>query len=150
VVITERGDLVLAPAVTNAYTELGRFQAIPEFQTDYNKCWNALALSDGQIYVRSTAYAARFDLSLPPALKLEPPQLTAGQVLQLTIGTTTGTPIDPDRLTGVELRTSTNFQSPLSLWTALTNDLLFINGVVTITNIDTSPGQRFFIVTEPE
>ncbi|PYI82748.1 MAG: alcohol dehydrogenase, partial [Verrucomicrobia bacterium] len=42
-VITERGDLVLAEPNTNAYTEVTRFLAMPDFHTDTNKCWNAPA-----------------------------------------------------------------------------------------------------------
>ncbi len=148
-VITERGDLVLAVAKTNDYTELGRFQAIPNFNTDLNKCWNALALSDGQLYVRSTAYAARFDLSVPD-LMLDAPQFVPDNKLQLTIRTVTGTPLDSNRLTAMEVRASTDVALTPSLWTALTNDLLLTNGVVTVPNLDAGPPQRFFIVTEPE
>jgi outer membrane protein assembly factor BamB len=54
-VITERGDLVLARPNTNAYTEVTRFLAMPYFHTDTNKCWNAPAVSDGKVYVRSTS-----------------------------------------------------------------------------------------------
>jgi hypothetical protein len=101
-VLTERGELVLAEANTNAYVELARFQAIPDYQPDFNKCWNALAISDGQVYVRSTAYAARYDLGVP-GLKLDPPQLTGGNTLQLAIRTATGTDVDASRLTGMEI-----------------------------------------------
>lgn len=105
-VITERGELVLAEANTNAFVELARFKAIPGYDQLRNKCWNALALSEGQLYVRSTAYAARFDLSLPD-LKLDPPKLAASK-LDLTIRTTTGTPVTANRLGGMEVRASTN------------------------------------------
>ena len=150
VVITERGELVLALAQTNAYAELARFTAIPDYQDAYNKCWNALALSDGQLYVRSTAYAARFDLSLPGQLMIEPPQLAAGNTLQFTILTATGTPIDANRLAGIELRASSDISLPPSQWPALTNDLLLTNGVLFVTNVATGPQQRYFIVAEPD
>jgi outer membrane protein assembly factor BamB len=149
VVLTERGELVLAEANTNAYVELGRFQAIPNYQPDFNKCWNAFAISDGQVYVRSTAYAARYDLSVP-GLKLDPPQLTDGNKLQLAVRTTTGTDVDADRLTGMEIRTSTNAVLPPALWTRLTNSLVLTNGLVQVTNVDASASERFFIVSEPE
>jgi outer membrane protein assembly factor BamB len=149
VVITERGDLVLAVAHTNAYTELGRFRAITNFGIDFNKCWNALALSDGQVYVRSTAYAARFDLSVPD-LRLELPRPLSGARLELTIRTASGTPLDSNRLTGMELRATTNMALSPATWPALTNNLVLTNGVVTVTNIDAVPPRRYFIVAEPE
>lgn len=148
-VITEHGDLVLAVASTNAYVELGRFQAIPGFNANANKCWNALAVSDGQVYVRSTAYAARFDLSMPDLI-LDAPLFVPDNKLQLTIRTVTGTPLDSNRLTGMEVRASTDVALMPSLWTALTNKLLFTNGVVTVTNVDGAAPQRYFIVTEPK
>lgn len=149
---TERGELVLAEANTNAYVELGRFQAIPNYDGFRNKCWNALALSDGQVYIRSTAYAARFDLSVPsvPELKLEPPQFTDASRLSLTIRTVTGTSVDSNRLTGMEVRASTNAALPPALWPKLTNALVFTNGFVQVTNVDATSPAQFFIVTEPK
>lgn len=147
-VLTERGALVLAEANTNAFVELGRFQAIPNYQPDFNKCWNTFAVSDGQVYVRSTAYAARFDLSLPE-LKLDSPQLTANSV-QLIIRTETGKAVDSNRLAGLELRASTNLGLPPALWTKLTNALVLTNGVVQVTNVDAGAPRRFFIVSEPD
>lgn len=148
-VITELGELVLVEANTNAYVELGRFTAIPNIHPFYNKCWNALALSDGQVYVRSTAYAARFDLSLPD-LKLETPQLSSANKLQLTIRTATGSPVDSSRLAGMEVRASTNAVLSPAAWPKLTNVLVLTNGIVSVTNVDASPPRRFFIVTEPK
>jgi outer membrane protein assembly factor BamB len=148
-VLTERGELVLAEANTNAYVELGRFRAITNHQADFNKCWNTFAVSDGQVYVRSTAYAARYDLSLPE-LKLDSPQLTAADTLQLTIRTATGTGVDANRLPGMELRASTNSALPPALWTKLTNALVLTNGIVQVTNVEAGAPQRFFIVSEPK
>lgn len=148
IVVTERGDLVLAAASTNAYTELRRFRAIPSYLDSGNKCWNALALSDGQLYVRSTAYAARFDLSLPD-LKLDPPQLAPLRQLQFTIRTVNGTPVASNRLAGLEVRASTNAALATPLWPKLTNALVLADGVVRVTDVDTALSRRFFIVSEP-
>lgn len=152
---TERGELVLAEANTNAYVELGRFQAIPNYDGFRNKCWNALSLSDGQVYVRSSAYAARIDLSLPdtpdlPELKLDTPQLTDASKLSLTIRTVTGTPVDSNRLTSMEVLASTNAALPTALWPKLTNALTLTNGFVQVTNVDAASPAKFFIVTEPK
>jgi len=147
--ITERGSAVLVAAQTNAYLELARFQAIPGYLDDANKCWNAPALSDGQLYIRSTAYAARFDLSVP-ALKFDPPQLAASGKLNLTVRTVTGTPVDSNRLTGMEIRATTNAGLAPTVWPKLTNVLVLSNGVVRATNVDAALSRRFFIVSEPK
>lgn len=146
--ITERGALVLAAARTNAYQELARFQAIPNYHPDQNKCWNAMALSDGQVYIRSTAYAARFDLSVPD-LMLDPPQFTSN-TLQLTIRTATGTDVEPSRLAAMEVRASTNVGWSPAMWPKLTNSLVLTNGLVRVTNVDAGPPRRYFIVSEPQ
>jgi outer membrane protein assembly factor BamB len=147
--LTERGDLVLAQANTNSYVELGRFQAIPNYQPDFNKCWNAFAVSDGNVYARSTAYAARYDLSIP-ALKFDPPQFATPNTLQLTIRTVTGTGIDASRLTGMQLRASTNAALSPALWTPLPNTLTLTNGFIRVTNVDAGAPRRYFIMSEPE
>ena len=99
--------------------------------------------------MRSTAYAARYDLGVP-GLKLDPPQLTGGNTLQLAIRTAAGTDVDASRLTGMEVRMSTNAMLPPVLWTKLTNALVLTNGIVQVTNVDAAAPGRFFIVSEPE
>jgi len=147
--ITERGQLVLAEANTNAYVERARFQAIPNYQANTNKCWNALSLSDGQVFVRSTAYAARYDLAVPE-LTLDSPQLTSASTLQLTIRTATGTAVQTNRLNSMEVRATTNTMLSPELWTKLTNALVLTNGIVRMTNVDATTPRRFFIVREPK
>jgi len=147
--ITERGQLVLARPNTNAYTEVARFQAIPNYNSGRNKCWNALAVSDGKVYIRSTAYATAFDFSVPN-LKLDPPKSESTNKFQLTIRTIDGTPVNSNRIAAMELRASTNIALSPSLWSKLTNVLTLTNGVVRVTNVDAGAPRRFFIVSEPE
>ena len=150
VVITEMGDLVLAKPDTNAYVELGRFQAIPNYQQDTNKCWNTPALADGRLYVRSTSYGACFNLSIP-SLKLDPPKPAPPNRLQLAIRATDGSAIDSNRLAAIELRATTNVALPLDAWPKLTNSLVPANGAILVTNLDsTTFPRRFFLVTEPK
>jgi outer membrane protein assembly factor BamB len=94
VVLTERGQLVLAKPVTNAYTELGRFLALPDYHSDTNKCWNSPAVADGRVYVRSTYYGAAFDLAVPN-LTLEAPLTLSGGRLQLKVRAADGSPWTP-------------------------------------------------------
>ena len=48
IVLSRRGDLILAEASPTAYTEIGRAKI---FST--GDCWNGPVLSDGRIYVRN-------------------------------------------------------------------------------------------------
>jgi hypothetical protein len=147
-VLTEVGDLVLAEANTNAYNELGRFLAIPNYSGDYNKCWNSPAVADGRVYVRSTSYGACFDLSMP-ALRVDSPQFASANKLQLTIRSVDGSPITSDRVSSIEVRTSTNSALPRALWTKLTNEMSLINGVIRVTDVDATAYPRsFYVVTE--
>lgn len=147
--LTERGAVVLVAAHTNAHRELGRFQAIPDYHPDTNKCWNAMALSDGQLYVRSTARLARFDLAQLD-LRLDPPRWTAANRAELTIRTATGAPLASNRLAALEVRATTNLDAAPGLWSKLTNTPLWSNGVVRVPDVDASPPRRFFIVSEPQ
>jgi outer membrane protein assembly factor BamB len=150
VVITEVGDLVLVKPDPNAYTELGRFQAIPDYFGDTNKCWNSPAIADGRVYVRSTSFLACYDLSMPN-LKLDPPQVASANKFQLIARTENGSPIESNRFTGIEFRSSTNPALPLTQWSKLTNGLVLTNGAVRATNVDgTGFNRRFFIVSEPD
>ncbi len=150
VVITEVGDLVLAKPDTNAYVELGRFQAIPDYNQDFNKCWNTPAVADGRVYVRSTSYGACFNLSVPN-LKLDPPKPVPANKFQLTIRTVDGSAIDSNRVATVEVRASTNAALPLDAWPKLANPLVLTNGSVLVTNLDgIAFPRRFFLVTEPK
>jgi len=146
--LTERGDVVLVAAHTNAYQEWGRFQAIPDYHPDRNKCWNAPALSEGQLYVRSTAQAARFDLSLP-AIRLDAPQLATRRQLHLTIRTADGSPVNSNRLAGLEVRASADLALPPGLWPKLTNTPVLTEGVIHVPDVDAAPPRRFFRVSEP-
>ncbi len=147
--LTERGSLVLVAAQTNAYLELARFLAIPGYDDAANKCWNAMALSDGQLYIRSTAYAARFNLAVPDLI-LDPPQFASPAKVNLVIRTTTGDPVASNRLAGMELRASPDAGLPPALWPRLDYPFLLSNGTVRVTNVDGSAPRQFFIVREPQ
>jgi outer membrane protein assembly factor BamB len=146
-IIGETGQLILAKPNTNAYTEVGRFLAIPDYDQDTNKCWNPPAVCDGRVYVRSTSFGACFDLSVPD-LKLDPPKAVLPNQLQLTIRTANGSALDSNRVAGLELRASTNLALPLSGWAKLTNALVLTGGAGSVTNLDLGFPRRYFIVNE--
>jgi hypothetical protein len=147
VCVTEPGDLVLLKADPTAYTELGRFQAIPNFDPDTNKCWNMPAIADGKVYVRSTSMVAAYDLS-EPVLKLDAPRFTGPAAVQLTLGTANGSPIDSNRLSGIEVLAATNTADNLAQWTKLTNALTLTNGRVRVDSIDATHPRRYFMTRE--
>ena len=148
--ITEFGDLVLAKPATNAYTEVARFTAIPGYHDFTNKCWNAPAVADGRVYVRSTTFVACFDLSVP-RLKMEVPQFAGPNALNLSIRTVNGAPVDSNRLAALEVRATTALTLALTQWNKLTNSLVLTGGVVRVQNIGAGTNtQRYFIVTEPQ
>lgn len=149
VVLTEKGSLRLVKPNTNAYTEVGRCLAIPFYHSDTNKCWNTPAISDGRIFVHSTATGAAFDFSLPD-LKLDPPQPLAAHFLRLTVRTLNGTPLAPSRLAGLELHATTNLGVNPAQWSALTNRPVLLDGAGRLDNVrtDTAP-RRFFRIAEP-
>jgi hypothetical protein len=147
--ITEMGELVLVKPMTNAYSELARFTAIPAYDDFSNKCWNAPAVSDGRLFVRSTASVACFDLSVP-SLKLDAPQFGSG-VLNLSIRTVNDSPVTSNRLAGMEVRATTTPTLGLTQWNKLTNGLVLTGGVVRVQNIGAGTNaQRYFVVSEPK
>ncbi len=150
VTLTERGALVLIRPDTNALVELARFTAVPGYSDPTNKCWNMPVVADGRVYVRSTAYVAAFDLSVP-SLRLDRPELTASNQVQLTIRSTTGVPVVSNQFTNLEVRVTTNLSLAVTQWTKLTNSMTFTGGVARITAgsmVTNAP--RYFIVNEPK
>ena len=148
--ITEIGDLVLIKPLTNAYTELARFKAIPGYHDFTNKCWNSPAVSDGRVFVRSTVFVAAFDLSIP-ALKMDPPRFISPNAFNLSIRTANDTPVTSNRLTGMEVRATATPGLVVTQWNKLTNSLLLTSGVVRVENVSVgTQTQQFFIVTEPK
>ena len=147
--LTERGQLVLVEANPNAYTEVGRFNAIPYWNGNTNKCWNVPAVAGGRFYLRSTAYAVCLDLS-SPRLLLEAPELIGPDQFRLTIRTANGVPLTAERLAGLEVFASTGLGQNLADWLKLTNTLELIDGVVHLNfNPGTTTASQFFIATEP-
>ena len=152
-VLTETGQLRLVQPTPSAYMELARYQAFQFSAAAPGKCWNCPAFSDGRIYARSTQGGIALDVSVParPALKLLSPQFLNSTQLQLVVSTADGTPIDSNRLSGIEVRATNSPGISPTLWPKLTNPLvLTTNGLVLLTNtIQGSQSQQVFITVEP-
>lgn len=147
--LTETGFLVLVKTDPTAYTEVARFRAITNYSSSNNRCWNMPAVSDGRVYLRSTAWAAAFNLSVP-ALKLDAPQPLAANKLRLTIRAADGSAVNSNRLAAMEVRATTNRPLNAAEWTPLTNALVLTNGTVRVDNVDATTPRQFFIVSEPK
>lgn len=148
-IVSETGELVLAEPSPAEYRELGRLLAIPGFHTDYNKCWNSPAVADGRVFVRSTAWGAMFDFSVPD-FKLADPQFAAAHHFQFTVRSSDGTPVTVNRLTNLAVKSSLDPALPPACWLMLTNAFIQTNGTVNVTNLETGEPRRYFIVREPE
>jgi hypothetical protein len=62
-----------------------------------------------------------------------------------------GAPVASNRLTGLELRATTNATLSPTQWSVVTNTLVLTGGVLRARNISTgTQTQRFFIVKEPQ
>ena len=152
-VLTEKGQIVLAQPSPSAYQELTRYQAF-HFSADApGKCWNSPAFSNGRIYARSTRGAISLDVSVPsqPALRLLPPQFLNRTQFQLAVSTVDGTPIDSNRLSRIEVRATNDLSASPTLWPKLPNPLvLATNGLAVLTNtIQGSQTGQVFITVEP-
>src|SRR5262249_51209847 len=133
---------------TNAYTEMARFTAIPNYNGNVNKCWNTPAVCDGRVYVRSTAYVACYDFSVPD-LKLDLPQSITADQLRLVVRTVDGTPLNSNRLAGLEVRAATDLSQPVTQWMKLPNSLVLTDGVVHIDHVTAAPRQYFIASESP-
>lgn len=144
-VLAEKGDLVLVEPTPAAYSEKARWTVFQNYDPDANKCWNVPAVSDGMVYLRSTAEAACFDLSIAD-LKLIDPYLVGSEV-RFALTTSNGNPIAPDRLARFVVRSSANLATPLDQWNPVQSALQLTNGIVLVT-APSAGDQQFFFVTE--
>ena len=151
--LTEDGQLVLVQPNPSAYTELARCRAFQFSDSLPGKCWNNPAFSNGRIYARSTQGGICLNVSVParPPLELLSPQFLNSTQVQLVVGTADGTPIDSNRLPGIEVRATDLLGISPSLWPKLTNPLVLdTSGLARMTNT-IKPGQTraVFITVEP-
>jgi outer membrane protein assembly factor BamB len=153
-VLTEVGHLVLVQPNPNAYTEVTRYKAFTFTASAPGKCWNNPSYSDGRIYARSTRGGISVNVAPPappPQLKLLPPRFLTSTQLQLTVTTTNGTPIESNRVPGIEVRATNRLGAPAGTWPTLPNRLVPAgNGLAWMTNL-VSPDQPslYYILIEP-
>jgi outer membrane protein assembly factor BamB len=142
--LTERGTLVLVAPNPAAYTEVGRYRALTNTTT---KCWNAPAVSNGRIYVRSTLEAVSLDVSVPPLA------LTAAtasdDLFRLTIGTTNGAPVDAGRAARVQVLATADPGAAGTNWVQVTNRSVLTNGQIIVDDpLPAGAGRRFYQTRE--
>ena len=142
--LTQEGVVVLIQPDPAAYRELGRFKAVKGL------CWNAPALSDERLYVRSTYHAACFDLapSTPPKLRLQAERPVPGEPFHWRIGTDDGSKLDSNRQFRIRVWGASTLDSGTNDWRRLTNDPLYLNGELQVDDADSLTLPHRFYRTE--
>ncbi|MCP5524485.1 MAG: PQQ-like beta-propeller repeat protein [Verrucomicrobiales bacterium] len=143
--MTDRGYLARVEATPTAYHERQRFRAV-----NSGVVWNAPAISDGRLYVRSTKELAVYDVSLaPPApLRLEG-ELTGPGFLRLRIGNADATPVDPGRLGGIEVLAADDPSVSILEWEATGIVPTWVDGAFEFEEtIPAGTARRFYRVVE--
>jgi outer membrane protein assembly factor BamB len=142
-VLSDAGDLVMVQPDPSAYRELRRFRAVA------GKCWNAPALSNGKLYVRSTREGACYDVSMPP-LRWKSVQSAASGGLKIEVGNEDGSAMDAVRAARLQLRTSTHLAAPLAEWGPAAATTVWTNGLLRFL-VPVEPGtpSRMFIAVDP-
>ena len=144
--LTDKGELVLIKPDPSAYQEITRFQAVK------GRCWNAPAISDGRLYVRSAHEAACFDVALKgsPPLRLRPEFTRANGRFRLSIAKGDGSPLDADAQARVQVFATTNLPAGPGGWLKLTQPTTLNNGELQLEDPDSSSLPRRFYRTEEQ
>jgi len=154
--LSESGEVVLIEPTPAAFTEIARYRALDGSRSSIAdlpvKCWNAPAISNGRLYVRSTTEGVCLDVAdVAPAqpLKLNP-QLAAGEGgFQVVIADGGGSPFDANRAAKIDIFAATNLSIGLNGWIQLTNPAVLTNGQLRLTDTQSAViPQRFFRVQE--
>ena len=154
--LSESGDVVLIEPIPAAFTEIARYRALDGSRSSMAglpvKCWNAPAISNGRLYVRSTTEAVCLDVAaVAPALplKLNPELVASADRFQLVIGNEDGSPLGPGRAANLDIFASTNLGIGFSGWMRLSNLPVLTNGQLRLTDTQSAViPQRFFRVQE--
>ncbi len=141
--LSEDGQLVLVDPNPEAYTEIARLQAVT------GKCWNAPAVSDGRIYVRSTTEAVALDVFVkpPPRLKLWPNLSSAG-LFELAIEAEDGSAIDQSRGSTIRLFSTDDPALNAANWQAVVEAPTLQGGKLKLSVPANSTPQRLYQTRE--
>lgn len=126
IVLTEAGELVLVEMNPEAYTETDKFKILSLY------CWNRPVLANGRIYARNSSVASQIvalDVSLPSSIPdpLPPLSIAAVQVdgamVDLSIQSIAGVPLNTDHANRLELIYSSDVQAAAANWLKLEEPL---------------------------
>ena len=122
--LAQKGELTLIDPNPAAYRELGRFQAVKGL------CWNAPAIANGRLYIRSSSQIACFDVApkTAPNLRLRSDRPLAGGPFRLGIGADSGAPLDSNRWSRIQVFAASSLNSGTNAWLPLTNTPVFFDG----------------------
>lgn len=142
--LSDAGALVLVDPSPAAYSELARFNALT------GKCWNVPAVTDGRIYARSTKEIVALDVAvpLPPPLRITMLQFVGSNKVQVRFRNADGTAVDVARLSGIQVRASSDSAAPVGEWATLAGPLQLDNGTAFVEESTSQWPQRFFRIVE--
>jgi outer membrane protein assembly factor BamB len=145
VVLTATGDIWLAEANSEAYTELAVIKPLR------GKCWNNPAISNGRIYVRSTLEAVALDVSVANTavpLSVEMARSNTGE-LTLQVATQDGTPLESQRAQGISIYASSALGAATT-WTKVAGSTVLSSGKLLLENPEggATAAQRYFRTEE--
>ena len=143
--LTQDGVVVLIQPDPAAYRELGRFKAVKGI------CWNAPALSDGRLYVRSMSQAACFDLApnTAPKLRLFSDRAAPGGPFRLRLVNDDGSLLDSNRQFRIHVLGASTLDPGTNGWRRLANDPIYVNGELQVDDEDSLIlPQRFYRAEE--
>jgi len=144
-VLSDFGDVVMVNATPEAYQELGRWRAVT------GKCWNAPALSNGRLYVRSTkeGVCAQFAFPPPCRMQLVLPEKTSLGRWRIGAMTADGSSFDASRLGKIDVLTTSLIGLGAIQWEKADVTLSLTNGVIYLEeNFIQSADQRFYLLRE--
>lgn len=148
IVLTESGELVLVEPNPAAYTETARFKALDAF------CWNHPTLSEGRLYVRSTAALASqlvaLDVGVPrvplPPMTLSVQRLPESRGLRLSVRAGGGSSFQPGDAARLELLASPRLTAPWPEWFVIPGGFVLQDEALVADVTDLGNGALFLVV----
>jgi outer membrane protein assembly factor BamB len=148
IVLSEKRDLVVVEATPDAYREVSRCSP---FLDTRGKCWNAPAVSDGVLYVRSTREMVALDVSVLVAAPLKLRVLSRFEqgLVSFAVETEDSSPIPEERINRIRILTSTDPRLPWEEWTDYgAGFTLEPEGWVFRHDVQNGDKKRFFVAME--
>jgi hypothetical protein len=154
-VLTEDGFVVLVNPDPTGYSEVDRFRALDGSSSSMPglpvKCWNAPAISNGRLYVRSTTEAVCLDVAAAASNLPLPPLRLSGLfasdigAFRLYLNSSDNTPLDSNQVANIDIFAAADLTLALTNWVKLTNPIVSTNGLFFLEEaLSLTTTQRFY------